>query len=305
MSESEQFSSGGASEPRKTWLEVALNGPWGRKKQPRIPISSNEIIEEGIACVKAGAAIVHLHAYDTATGKQDDRWETYAEIITGIRSKVDAIVYPTIPSAGFNNSAGLTPQTQFGHTEELAKRGLIEWAVVDPGSCNITHWDQLQKDEQGFVYVNPEANIRHALDLARKHRFHPAYAIYEPGFLRLGAGLAWRCSCPSPVYRLMFTSDYSFGFPPEDFAFTAYLHLIDKLAPGAPWMIGGLGVNIMHMIPRAVMEGGHVRTGLEDVPFGTDRSNLELVTEAVERLTNSGATLASAEDVRNWFKQME
>lgn len=298
MSEENSVAADSAGEVRKTWLEVALNGPWGRKKQPRIPITVKEIVDEAIACVNAGAAIVHLHAYDAATGRQDDRWETYAEIITGVRSKVDAIVYPTIPSAGFNNSNAIAPEQQFGHTAELAKRGLIEWAVVDPGSVNITHWDQLQKDQHGFVYANPEANIRYALDLARKHRFHPAYAIYEPGFLRLGAGLAWRCSSPSPVYRFMFSTDYSFGFPPEDFGLTAYLNLIDRLAPGAQWMIGGLGVNILHMIPRAVMEGGHVRVGLEDVTFGTDRSNLELVTEAVEKLTNCGATLASASDVR-------
>ena len=43
----------------KTWLEVVLNGPWTRKHQPRIPVTVKEIVEEGIACVKAGAANVH------------------------------------------------------------------------------------------------------------------------------------------------------------------------------------------------------------------------------------------------------
>ncbi len=55
-----------------TWLEVALNGPWSRARQPRIPITVAEIVAEGIACVRAGAAIVHVHAYDEATGRQRD-----------------------------------------------------------------------------------------------------------------------------------------------------------------------------------------------------------------------------------------
>ncbi|MBL8532704.1 MAG: 3-keto-5-aminohexanoate cleavage protein [Betaproteobacteria bacterium] len=287
----------------KTWIEVALNGPWGRDRQPKIPITDAEIIAEGAACVRAGAAIVHLHAYDETTGRQKDDWETYARLIEGIRSQVDAIVYPTIPFAGDRDArTPMSPVERYGHIAELAKRGLLEWAVVDPGSTNITHWNQLTADEPGFVYANPEEHIRYALGLARQYHFHPAYAIYEPGFLRLGAGLHWRCSSPAPIYRFMFTSDYSFGFPPEDFAVTAYLNLMDRIAPGAQWMVGGLGVDALPLIPRAVMEGGHIRVGLEDAPFGCGQSNVELVNAAVERIGNMGSEPASAVDVRNALK---
>ena len=65
---------------KKVWLEVALNGPWGRQRQPRIPIEPSEIIAEGIAAAEAGAAIIHVHAYDPATGKQNDDPEIYAEL---------------------------------------------------------------------------------------------------------------------------------------------------------------------------------------------------------------------------------
>lgn len=280
---------------RKTWLEVALNGPWGPDRQPRAPIAQDDIVNEGIACAEAGAAIIHVHAYDEATGRQTDDWQAIARIIAGIRNRVDVIVYPTIP---FQAAGTLDAATRFIHLDELGKRGLIEWAAIDPGSCNITHWDEIQQDRHGFVYLNPEDHIRHGLTLARRHQFHPAYAIYEPGFLRLGAALHWRESTPTPVYRFMFTSDYSFGFPPEDFALTAYLHLLDRLAPGAHWMVGGLGVDVLDMIPRTIVEGGHVRVGLEDAPFGTDRSNVELASAAAERITNMGASLATAEEVR-------
>lgn len=284
---------------RKTWLEVALNGPWTRERQPNIPLSVEDIVSEGIACAQAGASIIHVHAFDVATGRQRDDWELYARIISGIRERVDAIVYPTIPFLGSGHPpTPLDPAARFAHVEALAERGLIEWAVVDPGSCNITHWDEIQADKPGFVYANSEAHIRHGLQLARRHQFHPAYAIYEPGFLRLGAALHWRESTPTPVYRFMFSTDYSFGFPPEDFGLTAYLHLLDRLAPGAAWMVGGLGVDILPMIPRAVVEGGHVRVGLEDAPFGCERTNLELVEDAAERIRNMGARLATAADVR-------
>ena len=39
----------------KTWLEVALNGPWGRKSQPGVPISVAEIVAQGVECAIEGA----------------------------------------------------------------------------------------------------------------------------------------------------------------------------------------------------------------------------------------------------------
>lgn len=283
----------------KTWLEVALNGPWTAGRQPGIPVTVRDIVEQGVACVKAGAAIVHLHAYDEASGRQTENPDVYAKIIEGIRSQVDAIVYPTIPTTGLEGQAeARTPQQRFAHVEELARRGLIEWAVVDPGSTNFAHYDELREDKTGFVYINPEEHIRHGLGLAMRHGFHPAYAIYEPGFLRLGASLHWRESCPRPVYRFMFSRGFTFGFPPEDYGLTAYLNLLDQVAPGASWMVSGLDVDVTAMIPRAVMEGGHVRVGLEDAPLGTGKTNLQWVEEAARLIQNSGGELATAGEVR-------
>ena len=289
---------------RRVWVEVAVNGPWGADRQPGIPVREQDIIQQSIDCVNAGAAIVHVHAYDETTGRQRDEWERYARIIEGVRSRVDAIVYPTIPFSGDRDAGGpLTAQARYAHVAELGKRGLLEWAVVDPGSTHITHWDQLQRDEHGFVYANPEDHIRLALSMARQYHFHPAYAIYEPGFLRMGAGLHWRSGCPQPVYRFMFSTDYGFGFPPEDFALTAYLHMIDRFAPGAHWMVGGLGVDVLPLVTRAVLEGGHVRVGLEDAPFGCGRSNVELVEDAVGRVVQAGAEPARAPHVREALRQ--
>ena len=151
------------------WLEVALNGPWSRDLQPAIPITVEEVVGDGIACAEAGAAIVHLHAYDAATGRQRDEVDLYARIIEGIRSKVDAIVYPTLPLAGGPDAREPMPAAErFRAVEGLARRGLVEWSVVDPGSVNFAHRRAIARDEPGFVYQNPEAHVRHGLEQARE-----------------------------------------------------------------------------------------------------------------------------------------
>jgi 3-keto-5-aminohexanoate cleavage enzyme len=284
---------------KKTWLEVALNGPWGHAARPGIPRLVEDIVAQGIACAKAGAAIIHVHAYDETSGRQHDDADLYHRIIAGIREKVDVIVYPTVPLAGMAGQADAgTPQQCFAHVEELGKRGVLEWAAVDPGSVNFSHYDDLVADRVGFVYVNPEEQVRYGLKLAMRYHFHPAFAVYEPGFMRLGATLHWRESSPAPVYRFMFSRGYTFGFPPEDYGVTAYLNLLDQVAPGANWMIGGLDVDVLPLVPRAVMEGGHVRVGMEDAPANSTKSNLQWVEEAVQAIENSGGQLANAEEVR-------
>src|SRR6185436_14240086 len=114
--------------PGKTWLEVALNGGWPRSRQPRVPISVEEIVADGIACAKAGASIIHVHAYDVATGRQKDDTDLYARIIEGIRAKVDAIVYPTFDgTVAPGSELSRIGADRYRAVEALAARGLLEW----------------------------------------------------------------------------------------------------------------------------------------------------------------------------------
>ncbi len=290
-----------------TWLEVALNGPWGRARQPNIPLTVDAIVAEGVACAEAGAAIVHVHAYDTQSGRQHDDWQTYARIIEGVRARVDAIVYPTIPFPGaLGDASTMTGAERYGHTAELAKRGLLEWSVVDPGSCNIVGDEEVAGDAPGLLYVNPDEHIRAGMVLAANHGFHPGFAIYEPGFLRLGAAYEARYrDAPPAVYRFMFSDAYRFGFPPRVWALDAYLALLAECRPGAPWMVAGLRVDVSPLTAAVVARGGHVRVGLEDAPHGDARSNLDWVNAARVAIEGAGGALADAPTVRAALAQVD
>ena len=280
----------------KVWVEAALNGAWGRERQRDIPITVEEIVADGIAVAKAGAAIVHLHAYDEQTGRQRDEWSLYARIIEGIRAKADVIVYPTIPLAGsdYASSAG----RRYGHVDELARRGLLEWMVVDPGSVAFVRFGELSGSSEGFIYENPLPDIRDGMALAKEHGLHPSYAIYEPGFTRLGAALAAMMQTPLPIYRLMFSDEFAWGYPARPAFLDAHLALLAEAAPSAPWMVAGLGVDIRPLVSAAAERGGHVRVGLEDAPWGTELDNVRWVEEAMRLVRQAGGEPATAAEVR-------
>ena len=270
---------------RETWLEVALNGAWGTGLQPGIPVLVRDIVAQGIACAREGAAVVHVHAYDEKSGRQHDAAELYAMIIEGIREQVDCIVYPTIPFGRH----GMAAAERYAAIEALGERGLLEWAVVDPGSVNLG----------SHVYLNPEDHVRHGLALASRFGFHPGYAIYEAGFIRLGAALAReQRHVPPPIYRFMFSDGLRFGFPPRTYAIEAYLRLLAEQAGAAAWMVAGLDVDILPLVEATVARGGHVRVGLEDAPLGSSRSNLDWVRAGREAIERAGGKIASAAQVR-------
>ncbi len=273
-----------------TWLEAALNGSWTRERQPRIPVTAAEIVEDGIAAAGEGAAILHLHAYDEETGRQRDDWRIYARIIEALRARTDAIIYPTVPGAPTHEP------DRFAHVRELAARGLLEWTVLDPGSVNMA---ALASPAKGAVYANPPREAGAMAEFCAGARLHPGLAIYEPGFTRAGAALARQAGMPTPVYRFMFSDRFAWGFPPRPRFLDAHLALLAECDPGAPWMVAGLDVELSPLLEHAAALGGGLRAGLEDAPLGTEASNAALVRAAArhaKRLASPAAIRAALRD---------
>jgi 3-keto-5-aminohexanoate cleavage enzyme len=290
---------------RKVWIEAALNGAWSRAFQPGIPDTVETIVNEGIACAEAGATIIHVHAYDGG-GPQTFDWEVYARIIEGIRTRIDVPVYPSYPPVNIDGSEGgpmADAASRFAHIEALAARGLLDFAVIDPGSVNLSQTKTTVAAKPAGTYMNPEAQVRHALDFAARHELHPAFAIYEAGFARAGAALARAAGTKAPIYRLMFCEGLAVGFPPRPYALSAYLALLEEEARGAPWMIGAVNADLRPLFAETIARGGHVRVGLEDAPLGTTMTNLAMVEEAVRLVRQHGAEPAMPAEMRQALAQ--
>ena len=116
-----------------------------------MPETPEEIAADAVACLEAGASIIHTHATSTYRDPMSSKplAEEYAQAFRQILAeRPDALVYPTM-------SGGETIQQRWGHHEILAEEGVISAAVVDPGSVNLagTGEDGLPRPDD-FVYVN-------------------------------------------------------------------------------------------------------------------------------------------------------
>jgi uncharacterized protein (DUF849 family) len=285
---------------RPVFIEAALNGPWSQRRQPLMPVTTDALIAEGIDCARAGASVIHIHVYDPDTGQQFENFDAYKEVIEGIREYEDVIVYPTLPLSGFGKTdQTFSAEARFKTVEKLANAGLMEWSVIDPGTTQITELDPTNSEQVQFLYINSEAEIRYGLELASRYDFVPSFAIYEPGFLRLGAMLFKNAKgCPRPIYRFMFSDKLSFGFPAEEIYLLAYIDLLKQTNPEAVWMIAGLQVNLRGIICTCLEGGGHIRTGLEDSYFYSEVGNLNLVRQTAKLILNENYEIGTAAQLR-------
>jgi uncharacterized protein (DUF849 family) len=68
---------------------------------PYLPVTPDQIAAAAIGAAEAGAAIVHLHARDSETGKPDQSPEAFARFLPRIKQACGAIINLTTGGAPY------------------------------------------------------------------------------------------------------------------------------------------------------------------------------------------------------------
>ena len=274
-------------------IEAAINGMTTRERNPNVPIEPAEIAAEALACIEAGASIIHHHI-DLVGVSEADAAERYLQAWRPVLAqRPDALIYPTIH---------VGPPRSYEHQVLLAESGLARIGIVDPGSLNLGGTDAEGVPAGGIVYGNSFDTIARAFQICAEYRLGPSMAIYEPGFLRTVMAY-WRAGRlpQGAMAKFYFSSDVGyrgapFGLPPTPRALDAYLEILG--GAGLPWAASLVGGDIVASeVARAALErGGHLHLGLEF--YGGDRrpTNGELVAEAVKLCSDVGRRVASPDE---------
>jgi uncharacterized protein (DUF849 family) len=280
-------------------VEAAINGATPRTRNPNVPRLPEEIAAEALACIEAGAAIVHNHLDGPAASGLEAAERYLAGWRPVLAARPDALLYPTV-----NFGRGLS--FDYDHIPPLAESGHLRLSLCDPGSVNLGGADADGLPTGDWVYANTYDDVAHQLGLCHRYRLGPSIAVYEPGFLRVVMAY-WRAGrLPAGAMIKLYLSaergltGFPFGLPPTPAALDAYLELLDGCP--APWAVSVVGGDLVGsgMAAVTVARGGHLHVGLEF--FGGERTptNTELVAEAVDLLTSLGrrpATPAEAADI--------
>jgi uncharacterized protein (DUF849 family) len=280
-------------------IEAAVNGGTPKSRNRNVPRTPMEIAEDGIACVEAGASIVHNHNNEGVVGATSEvhASEPYIEAWRAILAKKpDTLLYPTMASGG--------PQTKielrYSHIPALAEAGVTRLGLIDCGSVNV---GSLGPDGLPMLadspYVNTLSDSRYMFDTCMRMRLSPSVSIFEPGFLRVALGYhrAGRLF-PGALIKLYFGGPNSlFGLPPTATSLDAYLAMLE--GSGLQWSVATLGGDVIGngLAKIAIERGGHVRVGLEDYAGPREHvRNTELVQELVALANECGRPIATPKE---------
>ncbi len=265
-------------------IEVALNGGIPKSHNPHVPRTPDEIVADALACVAAGASIVHNHNDEpTIGGPPSHDPAPYEEAWRAVlAAEPDVMLYPTMRGWGPDT----TIEQRYSHVVALAEAGVLGTTIVDLGPINVAPVDASGLPEAGDVmYLCTFGDIDYEFRVAREIGLPISLAVFEPGHLRTGLAYVRNgFAPPGSMVKLFFESASigvaARGLPPTRAALGAYLDMLDGF--DLPWMAAVTGAPALDpAFARLVLEaGGHLSVGIERTGRGGAPRNVDLVAEA-------------------------
>lgn len=273
-------------------IEVALNGGIPKSLNPHVPRSPYEITADALACIAAGASIVHNHHDEpTIGGPPAHDPAPYEQVWRAVLAvEPDVMLYPTMRGWGPDT----TIEQRYSHVVALAAAGVLGTTIVDLGPINVAPVDTSGLPEASdTMYLCTFGDIDYEFRTAREIGLPISLAVFEPGHLRTGlAYIRNGFAPPGSMIKLFFESApigvAARGLPPTPSALGAYLAMMEGF--DLPWMAAVTGAaSLDPAFGRLVLgSGGHLSVGIERTGRAGTPRNVDLVTEAARLCRDCG-----------------
>lgn len=264
------------------------------------PITPAQIAASAIDAARRGAAVVHLHARDPATGAGSRSPALYREIVDRIRgSGVDVVINLTCGHGAtwFNDGPDeLAPAAGSDVVPAAERVASIEECRPELCSLDVTTMNQVE-DGRDYVYFNPAPTLRTMARRMHAAGVRPELEIFQPGDVLFARQLIEDGVLePPPLFQFVLGVKWGTPATPE-----ALLYLRSLLPPDANWTAFGISRQQMPMAALSIVLGGNVRVGLEDNVYlerGVFATNGQLVDRAVTLVETLGCTVATPAEAR-------
>lgn len=280
------------------FITCALTGSGDSvRKNANVPVTPGQIAASALEAHAAGAAIVHVHVRDPASGAPSRDPALFREVFERIRARNSEVIINLTGGMGGDLLLGpdetplnfgrgtdfVGPRERIAHVIELQP----EIGSLDCGSLNF--------DEA--LYGTTPRYLREMAQEYRKRGIRPEIEVFELGHIELARQLMSEGLIEPPaLFQLCLGIKY--GAPATAEAMQA---MRDALPQGVQWSAFGVGRMQMPMVAQAVLLGGNVRVGLEDNLYlekGVPATNAQLVERAVRIVELLGARVQSAAEAR-------
>ena len=257
------------SKQKKIIVSAAITGSIHTPSMsPYLPATPDQIIKNAVDAVKAGAAVVHLHARDER-GKPTPDHKIFGYILSAIKDQCDAVIGITTGGA-----QGMTTEERFA----VIDRFKPEMASANGGTMNFCFkqlgdtisefkydWEKPYLDYTwDSVFKNTMKDIEHYLSVMNACGTLPEFEIFDYGQLNNVAFFARNGTIKGPIY-LQFVPGVLGGMPMSNEQFMFMLDQAKKiLGSEIQYCTVAGGRRMFRYAAFCVLNGGNVRVGMED-----------------------------------------
>lgn len=235
-----------------------------------LPVTPDEIVEQGVGAAEAGAAILHLHARDPRTGQPTPDPAVFMQFLPRLKQSTDAVL--NITTGG---SLNMTVQ------ERLAAplQAQPEMCSLNMGSMNFGIFP-LADRYQGWKHDWEEPYLRSTDDFIFRNTFRDIAYILEHLGEGCGTRFEFECYDVGHLYNLAHFVDRGLVKPPffvqtifgilggigaEQRNLVFMRETADRLfGTDYEWSVLAAGRHQIPFTTMAAVMGGNVRVGLED-----------------------------------------
>jgi uncharacterized protein (DUF849 family) len=282
----------------KTFITCAVTGNLTRPDQtPHLPITTDHIANECLAAAGEGAAVVHIHVRDPATGKPSMDVGLYRDVMEKIRARDKKLIInlTTGPGGRFVPSPDDPKVFAPGTTLKPPLERVQHVIELKPDVCSL---DLNTMNSGPDVVINTPANVRKMAKAMNDAGVMPELEVFDSGDIHLARDLLADGTLKGPgLFTIVMGVKYGFSSSPETLFYARSI-----LPAGAMWSAFGIGRAEYPMLAQTWLLGGNVRVGLEDNIYLSKgvlaKSNAELVTKARRMLEDLGGAVASADEAR-------
>lgn len=267
----------------KLIVTAALVGNGTTKQMnPTVPYSAEEIAKDAVACVKAGAAIVHIHVRDD-DGLPTMDTQRFIDAHTAARKALDEASLDAILNLSTGGMG--SDELRTAHIEAVQP----EMCSYNPGSIN---WGK------EFVYLNPPSLMERLGKVCQQTGTKPEIEIFDTAMFNN----VLQC-CKDGILTAPCHFQFIMGIP-GGMAGTLknVSFLLDCMPAGSTWSITGIGRSHMPMLLTGLAAGANgIRVGLEDgiwLERGVPATNESFVRQAVALGKMAGREIATAAEAR-------
>lgn len=266
-----------------------------------VPVLPRDIADAAIEAGRAGAAIVHIHVRDPATGKGARDPALYREVVERIRSSdVDVVINL---SAGMGGDLVLGSEEaplpldpdgtdmagaaeRLAHVEEL----MPEICTLDCGSMNFAAGGD-------YVLVNTPGIVRAMARRIQALGVRPELEVFDSGHLVLVKDLIGEGLIDDPAL-IQLCMGIPYGAPDDP---ATLMTMVGQLPADCVFSAFSIGAMQLPYVAMAALAGGNVRVGLEDNIYlsrGVLATNRQLVERAVTILDAMNVRVLGPDEVR-------